>query len=246
MPRKLTQEEFVNRSNIKHGFKYEYGNVTYVNQTTKVKIICNIHGLFYQRPSDHMRGIGCFKCGVLSRSIERFSVDNIHVPKGSKAIPLTKGKYCIIDISDYDKVKDYLWSASRRSNNFYDAISKSGFSKNRKSILMTRLLMKVSDPLIQVDHINGNTLDNRRCNLRLCTSLQNNQNKGAMANKTSKYKGVYKAKGVNKWRVVIQIRDNGKSKRKHIGYFKSETIAAIAYNEAAKEYHREFARLNIV
>jgi hypothetical protein len=102
-----------------------------------------------------------------------------------------------------------------------------------------------------VDHRNGNTLDNRRCNLRLATRAQNVFNTAKRkAKATSKYKGVTWSKQASsngtkydgKWRA--QIRHN--SKLIHIGMFTNELEAARAYNSKAKELFGEFARLNDV
>lgn len=62
MPKKITQEEFINRAKLIHGDKYDYSEVNYINSSTKVKIICPIHGGFEQIPNNHLRGVGCFRC----------------------------------------------------------------------------------------------------------------------------------------------------------------------------------------
>ena len=66
MPKKLTTEEFVKRSQEKHGDKYNYSKTIYINKDTPVCIICPIHGEFWQRPASHLSGIGCRKCSYLS------------------------------------------------------------------------------------------------------------------------------------------------------------------------------------
>ena len=63
MPKKLTKEEFIERSRAIHGDKYDYSLVEYRGKDIKVKIICPIHGVFEQTPNNHMRGAGCYKCG---------------------------------------------------------------------------------------------------------------------------------------------------------------------------------------
>lgn len=63
MPKKLTKEEFINRSREIHGDRYDYSKVDYVNNSTRVCIICPEHGEFWQTPYGHMKGQGCFKCG---------------------------------------------------------------------------------------------------------------------------------------------------------------------------------------
>ena len=68
MPKKLTKEEFIKKANEKHGDKYDYTNVDYKGSKTKVCIICPEHGEFKQRPSDHLNGQGCPKCGQLARN----------------------------------------------------------------------------------------------------------------------------------------------------------------------------------
>ncbi len=64
--RKLTYDEFVNRSNLKHEFKYRYLNVKYINSSTKVCINCPTHGDFWQTPNQHLMGQGCTKCGYMT------------------------------------------------------------------------------------------------------------------------------------------------------------------------------------
>jgi very-short-patch-repair endonuclease len=78
MPKKSTKEEFIKISNKSHNNFYNYDNVIYVNNITKVKIICPIHGEFKQIPKDHKKGRGCWKCGKLksiktrSHTLEKF------------------------------------------------------------------------------------------------------------------------------------------------------------------------------
>ena len=61
--RKNNTENFIKRATEKHNGKYDYSKVDYVNNHTKVCIICPEHGEFWQKPNDHLRGIGCFQCG---------------------------------------------------------------------------------------------------------------------------------------------------------------------------------------
>ena len=62
MPKRITKEQFIERSNKIHNNKFDYSKIEYIDTRHKIKIICPIHGYFYQLPSDHMRGIGCSKC----------------------------------------------------------------------------------------------------------------------------------------------------------------------------------------
>lgn len=107
-------------------------------------------------------------------------------------------------------------------------------------VYMHRLLMQPKEGF-HVDHINGNTLDNRRSNLRVCTAQQNIHN-SAGRNKTSEYKGVSWDKSRNKWKAVIGLN----YKRIQIGRYETEKQAAIAYNHKAKELHKKYAVLNDV
>ena len=92
-----------------------------------------------------------------------------------------------------------------------------------------------------VDHENGDTLDNRRANLRLATHYQNTCNRRKIKSKTSsRFIGLYFEKRSSRW--VTAIKNHGK--KIYLGRFKSEIDAAHAYDEAAKKYHGEFAHLN--
>ena len=103
-----------------------------------------------------------------------------------------------------------------------------------------RIIMGITDPKIQVDHINGNKLDNRKENLRLATNQQNNYNVGPQKNNKSGYKGVSWKKDKNKWEA--KIRNN--NKLKFLGYFDDLVEAGRAYDRAALELFGEFAWTN--
>ncbi len=90
-----------------------------------------------------------------------------------------------------------------------------------------------------VDHIDGNSQNNRRSNLRICTPAQNLQNQRPKGG-TSRYKGVYFHKKDNKW--MAKIGFNGKNT--YLGLFEDEILAARAYDKKAKELFGEFAYLN--
>lgn len=148
----------------------------------------------------------------------------VHIPLSSHTPEL---RYAIIDIDDYDKVKNYHWSVGVGYAHGRDSTA-----KNKVKTAMHRIIMGNSG--LFVDHINGNRLDNRKSNLRLCTQADNNKNNKGRG----KYKGAYFRN--NKWHSSIKV--NGKSI--HIGTFASEVNAAQAYNFAAEKYHGEFANYN--
>lgn len=94
---------------------------------------------------------------------------------------------------------------------------------------------------LEVDHANGDRLDNRYCNLRICTRTQNQQNRGQPRLRkcvpSSRYKGVRRS---GKW--AAQIGEN--QKKRHLGLFETEQEAASAYDRAARQIFGPFARLN--
>ncbi len=156
-----------------------------------------------------------------------------------RRIPLTRGKYTIVDTDDFERLNKHKWFAVKSTNTFY-AGRTVHFGKKSISIRMHRQVIHLPDHLF-VDHINHNGLDNRKANLRPATCAQNNYNRILLRkSKTSKYKGVNWKKEARKW--IVRIGVNGKQKQ--VGYFKDEIQAAKAYDEAAKKYHKEFAALN--
>lgn len=141
-------------------------------------------------------------------------------------------KEVLIDDEDKDLVSGYDWFISG-SKKAYTAARVSN-----KLVYMHRLIM--GEPSEWVDHINGNTFDNRKENLRLVNPSQSRSNsrKAIFNNKltTSKYKGVHKKSPNRNWSVSIN--------RINIGTFKEEIHAAMAYDLWAKELFGEFAKLN--
>lgn len=145
------------------------------------------------------------------------------------------------DRKDLDLLSKYTWAISKiRGGKYASAYVYLGKRKYCR-ILMHRLIMKAKPGQI-VDHKNSNGLDNRRANLRLCTSQQNSLNSNKHKDNTSGYRGVSWHVEDKKWYARISI--NGKCK--YIGSFEHKKDAALAYNKAAKKHHGEFARLNSV
>jgi len=153
-------------------------------------------------------------------------------------IPLTQGKYSIVDTNCYNLLSGYKWQILNTS---YGISARRGsYRPNGKSltVLMHRQIMSCPDGML-VDHENHNTSDNRRQNLRVCTRQQNNANRMLNCNSISGVKGVFKRES-GKYRV--RIRFNTKSIS--VGEYDTLRDAAIAYNDKAKELFGEFAYLN--
>jgi hypothetical protein len=113
--------------------------------------------------------------------------------------------------------------------------------KPRRTMSFHREIMKCSSNDV-IDHINGNRLDNRKENLRVCTQSQNLQNATKRSGTSSTYKGVHFVFAKNKWQARINLAFGAV----HLGYFSVEEDAAKAYNLAAIKHFGNFARLNNV
>lgn len=156
----------------------------------------------------------------------------------TKEIPLTQGKVAIIDDEDYERVNRLKWWAhleKGRNREVFYAWSKI----NRKTVKMHRFLTNAPDEM-EVDHWNGDGLDNRRVNLRVCTKTQNQHNRGRTVRNKSGYKGVHWHKPTKKWMAQIQVS----GKKMNLGYFHDIIEAALAYDAAAREFHGEFSVTN--
>ena len=165
-----------------------------------------------------------------------------------KTIPLTRGLFTKVDDEDYDKYAIYRWhaaldSGTRNANPKYRAVHKFYTGKVGKNIPLSRLIINAPDGMY-VDHINGDTLDNRKKNLRLCTKAENGFNRGANKNNKSGYKGVSWVNKDKRWTAHINKTINGEYKQYHIGYFLTKEEAAEAYNEKAKELFGVYANFN--
>jgi hypothetical protein len=165
-------------------------------------------------------------------------------------LPLVDSQYCwfsvgrnihaLVDVESLPLLAPHRW----RIVNSYAA---TGNGQTEPMVYMHRLLSHCPQDMV-VDHINGNKLDNRKCNLRLCTDLENRLNTKSREGAKSKYKGVFvrviPANGINAARIKFDVSIRRGAKKAHIGTFDCEVKAAKAYDLAAKELHGEFAFLN--
>ena len=154
----------------------------------------------------------------------------------SKRIPLTQGKFAIVDDEDFEWLMQWKWCAHRcyYVEKYYAVRSFKG-----KTIRMHREILKLSVEEA-CDHRDGNSLNNKKCNLRKATQQQNLQNRKPRKNCSSQYKGVNWDKQHKKWRT--RIVHNGQ--QICLGFSNDEIEAAKMYDKAAKTFFQEFAYLN--
>jgi hypothetical protein len=155
--------------------------------------------------------------------------------------------FAIIDNEDYDELSKFKWSAARDSrNSIFYATRTEIIDGKRKTVSMHRLVAKTPENK-HTDHINGDGLDNRKSNLRICTVSQNGMNRTRSKRRMySKYKGVSKCTKISNGKTYSywQVRIGFDKKTIWVGEFDNEVEAAIAYNTAALKYHGNFANLN--
>ena len=162
------------------------------------------------------------------------------VPDGATYIKLTRGRYAIVDEDMWWELSQYNWQYSEDKSGYGVATR---WKKGGGKVQMHRQVANCHDPDLKVDHINGNSLDDRRENLRVCTHQQNAHNVAKRRDGvTSEYKGVWIHKRSGKYESQITV--NGRTQ--HIGMFGSPDVAALAYNFAALLYYDEFAFLNVI
>src|SRR3990167_540777 len=161
-----------------------------------------------------------------------------------KKIKLKSSGFAIVDDSDFEYLNQWTWYRAGRNYEYAYRSTHIGSYKDetRKQVnySMHRFILN-PPPDKQVDHINGDKLDNRRKNLRICNNSQNHQNIGITAKNTSGFKGVRLVYKNTKWRnPKWRAECNGK----YLGDFLTKEEAAKEYNEVATKSHGEFAKLN--
>lgn len=146
-------------------------------------------------------------------------------------IPLPNNQKALCDEDRITEISKYNWSLA---NGYVNAFIK----KQKRRMKLTHFLYP--DTSLFIDHINHNILDNRACNLRICSNKENIRNSQRPKNNTSNYKGVFYHQPSNKYRAAI----TSNRKRIHIGCFSDIIEAAKAYDREATRLFGEFACLN--
>jgi hypothetical protein len=160
----------------------------------------------------------------------------IRIEGGVAYIPLTKGREAVIDAADVPLIEGFNWYAKSSAHTIYAARNVYG-SGSQVTVRMHRLLTS-ADAGLDVDHIDGDGLNNRRSNLRVVRRHENSQNQRLRSDSTTRLKGVCWHKRAGMWYAQIQAQ-----KRKvSLGYFGCPTAAHFAYIKASRDLHGEFGR----
>lgn len=233
LKKRLTKIDFIEKSKRIHGETYLYDKSEYIKSITKTIITCRIHGDFHQTPNGHLSGRGCPKCRYIKSSknkTKKHIIDkqkNIIQPVEFKIIPLGNNYFSKVDNEDFEVLNKLNWCSDGK-----------GYAFNNKVGFMHRYIMNPKN-YQEIDHINHDTLDNRKSNLRIVTHAQNCMNRKKRKG-TSKYKGVSWDKERNKWVSKAQLN----YKTIYIGGFENEIDAAKAYDKKSLEIFGEYAKTN--
>lgn len=161
------------------------------------------------------------------------------IPEGSRLIPLSKGQFAIVDEADFEWLNQWSWYLGTKG---YAGRDQGRNKSEKRRYIRMHTLITCPPPGMVTDHLNGNKLDNRRSNLRICTQAKNTRNSKPHSDSKSGFRGVSWHGLTDKWQARVSI--NGKEK--YLGLYDTREEAALAYNQAAKIHYGEFARLNVI
>lgn len=159
-----------------------------------------------------------------------------------RLIPLSKGQFAQVDDADFDHLSQWKWCASKAARGFYAMRATSAASGQKPRFIYMHRQVNETPAGLFTDHVDGDTLNNQRANLRTATPRQNAMNTRAHHDGASRFKGVARNNkwvvgGANPWVAHIQAR--------HIGVFPTEEAAAAAYAAEARRLYGDFNPLNI-
>lgn len=157
----------------------------------------------------------------------------------AKEIPLSQGKVAIVDDQDYEWLSGWKWTYHKRADKREGYAFRTQWQsqeRRRKKVFMHRLIADCPKGF-EVDHINGDGLDNRRANLRVCSHAENVWNMHAEPKAVSGYRGVFHGGRSGPWQARIRID----GKNRHLGTFPTPEAAAVAYDQAVARYRDEHA-----
>ncbi len=151
----------------------------------------------------------------------------------TRLIPLTQGKFAIVDACDYEYLMQWKWFAQRQKTTRGDIWHAKRLVSMEQEISKRKGFAQIKG----LDHKNKDGLDNRRENIRECTKAQQCQNREKFRGKSSIHKGVSYVASTKKWTSKITVN----RKTTFLGLFTSEIEAAKAYKTAAMQLFGEFA-----
>jgi len=153
-----------------------------------------------------------------------------------KEIPLTQGLVALIDDAEFEKLNQFKWYAGRGGKTFYAKRNVLKQNGKKTTIRMHRIILGIPNDK-QVDHIDGNGLNNQRVNLRSCTNAENMRNRhGLTASNTSGYRGVSWNKSRGKFQARIRV--NGLAV--YLGRFTTAVEASGVFDAAAQKHYGDF------
>ena len=155
-----------------------------------------------------------------------------------KLIPLTHGLFAQVDDADFDWLNQWKWCAVSNYSKYKRAYAARSVKEGPKwrTVRMHRLILGITDSEVLGDHRNGDSLDNRRSNLRTATPQQNSFNQRISRSNKSGFKGISYDQNTGSWQAKITVN----RRHKYLGRFKTPAEAAQAYTNAAQEIHGEF------
>ncbi len=159
-------------------------NMDFVNLSEGVSLISVGKGMYRMVDTEDLRRLSRIRLEMeMENKVEDF-----------RLIPLTQGKFAIVSAEDYDRLAQHKWCAVKGRDTFYAKRVSKG-----RVVSMHREIMRAPKGVV-CDHKNHDGLDNRKSNLRLCTSAQNQYNKMAKKGCSSRYKGVVRRGAYKRWR----------------------------------------------